>query len=407
MKIIIVGINYRPELTGIGIYTSEMSEWLAARGHEVRVITAPPYYPSWKIGAGYRSYRYHTENINNVVVYRCPLWVPHKITGYSRIFHLMSFAISCIPVFFALRNWCPGVVINIAPAIFSAPLAHLFARFSGAGSWLHIHDFELDMAMSLGIIKIQTLRKFAIKVEKSIIKRFEKVSTISCRMITKLKEKNVAESKIVCLPNWVNTNKIYPTHEPNQLRSKLAISGDKLIALYSGSMGKKQGLDTIIQCARNLTKNQKIQFLLCGEGMERPRIEALAKNLPNITMVPLQPTEKVNELLNAADIHLLPQGQGADGLAMPSKLGGMLASGKPVIATVRPDSEIADVIKACGIIVPPGNSAALTEAIVALSLDDEKRSAYGDQARATAVKLFDKERIMSAMETSLYSFLAN
>jgi colanic acid biosynthesis glycosyl transferase WcaI len=407
MKILIAGINYRPELTGIGKYTGEMCEWLASRGHEVRVVTAPPYYPAWKIGVGYHSFRYRTEHIGSAKVYRCPLWVPKKVTGYTRIMHLASFALGSIPVFIALRNWHPSVVINVAPAISSAPMALLFARLSGAGSWLHLHDFEVDLAKTLGIIKIPAMQTLARKIEQGIISRFDVVSTISDRMVEKLREKEGRKTNIVFLPNWVNTKNIYPDHKPNPFRSELSISNEKVLALYSGNMGKKQGLDTIIRCARNLAETPRIQFLLCGDGIEQPRIKALAENLPNVVMIPLQPVEKLNDLLNAADIHLLPQGKNTDGLAMPSKLGGMLASGKPVIAAAEDDSDISDIVQNCGILVPPGNSKSLTEAIVSLSQGKAKRSKLGAEARKTALKLFDKEKILTTMETFLYSFLAN
>ena len=103
MRIVIYGINYSPELTGIGKYSGEMAEWLASRGHEVRVVTAPPYYPQWRIREGFsniwskeeKSYTDLTfNNGSGVLVYRCPLWVPEQPSGFKRLLHLASFAFS-------------------------------------------------------------------------------------------------------------------------------------------------------------------------------------------------------------------------------------------------------------------------------------------------------------------------
>ncbi len=93
MKIPVYGINYSPELTGIGKYTGEMVAWMAREGHEVRVITAPPYYPQWKVGERYSARRYRREE-GEATVWRCPLYVPKQPSTLKRLLHLGSFALS-------------------------------------------------------------------------------------------------------------------------------------------------------------------------------------------------------------------------------------------------------------------------------------------------------------------------
>src|SRR4051812_43119497 len=97
MKILCYGINFAPELTGIGKYTGEMVAWLSAHGHDVRMVTAPPYYPAWEVQAGYSGSRYVTETWNGAKVFRTPVWVPRKVTGKSRWLGLLSFALASIP----------------------------------------------------------------------------------------------------------------------------------------------------------------------------------------------------------------------------------------------------------------------------------------------------------------------
>ena len=94
MRILIYGLNYAPELTGTGKYTAEMAEALAEGGHEVRVICAPPYYPEWKVGEGYRSWRHCIEVRRGVRIFRAPLWVPSKPNGKKRMLHLATFALA-------------------------------------------------------------------------------------------------------------------------------------------------------------------------------------------------------------------------------------------------------------------------------------------------------------------------
>jgi colanic acid biosynthesis glycosyl transferase WcaI len=123
MKILLYGINFAPELTGIGKYTGEMAAWLVAQGHDVRVVTAPPYYPAWAVSPGYSGRTYRTEDWHGAKVLRCPLWVPSQPGGLKRLLHLASFALSSLPVMLGQVFWRPQVVWVVEPALFCAPTA--------------------------------------------------------------------------------------------------------------------------------------------------------------------------------------------------------------------------------------------------------------------------------------------
>jgi colanic acid biosynthesis glycosyl transferase WcaI len=140
MKILIHGINYAPEIVGTGKYTGELGPWLAARGHEVRVVTAPPYYPAWRVEHGYSARQYRCERIAGVDVWRCPVWVPDKPSAFKRLLHLASFAACSSPVMLRQALWRPDAVVLIEPTLFCAPAAWLTARLCAASGWLHIQD---------------------------------------------------------------------------------------------------------------------------------------------------------------------------------------------------------------------------------------------------------------------------
>jgi len=178
VKILIHGINFAPELTGIGKYSGEMAEWLAERGHDVRVVTAPPYYPQWRIAEGYAN-RWGREQCGNLGVYRCPLWVPARPSGLKRLLHLASFAVSSFPIMLSQCFWRPDVVMVVEPALMCAPQALLVARLSGARGWLHVQDFEVDVAFDLGMIRDGWLRKFVSGIEQWLMRRFDRISTLS------------------------------------------------------------------------------------------------------------------------------------------------------------------------------------------------------------------------------------
>ncbi len=404
MRIIIYGLNFTPELTGIGKYTGEMAAWLSARGHEVKVVTAPPYYPQWRVQAGYSSLKYRLETTDNVRVCRCPLWVPRRLSGFKRLLHLASFAVSSLPVLWwqAIRRR-PDVVLVVEPTSFCIPGAWIASRIGGAAAWLHVQDFELDAAFALGLLRGRQLRRWSLAMERFWMRRFERVSTISERMLERLDAKAVPHERRVLFPNWVDTRVIQPMHDVSPLRRELGIPDASVVALYAGNLGAKQGLEILVQAAQGLLDRKDLLLVICGEGGERQTLQTQARGLGNIRFLPLQPVERLNALLNLADIHLLPQRGDAEDLVMPSKLTGMLASGRPVIATTQPDTQVGKVVCGCGILVRPGDAVAFAGAVSQLADSPSQRRALGAQARRYAETHLDKERILSALESHLLS----
>ncbi len=267
MRILIHGINFAPELTGVGKYTGEMAEWFANRGHEVRVVTAPPYYPQWRIAEGFTNWwSVDKSQGKGMSVYRCPLWVPTQPSGLKRILHLASFALSSFFPMLSQLFWRPEVVMVIEPTLMCAPHALLVARLSGARAWLHVQDFEVDAAFDLGILQAAWLRNWVLGIERWLMRRFDRISTISPRMLEKLHGKNVVPGKTVLFPNWVDLGAIFPLDASSPIRSELGIADNIIVALYSGNMGEKQGLEVVLEAAIHLANRNDIQFVLCGEG---------------------------------------------------------------------------------------------------------------------------------------------
>ena len=400
MRILILSINYSPELTGIGKYNGEMAEWLAAKGHEVQVITAPPYYPSWKIKSGYTGYWYSRENINGVSIWRCPLWVPREPSGLKRIAHLMSFAISSLPIMISKTACRPDIIFVVEPPLFCAPAAWLLARITRAKCWLHIQDYEVDAAFELGMLPRQ-LEGISNFLEKFLTARFDRISSISSNMVKRLATKGVAQNKRVYFPNWVDIQRIYPLERASKFRKMLGIKSKSLVSLYSGNMGEKQGLEVIIEAAAQLKDNQHFQFVLCGEGAALSKLKKLAEHASNIHWIPLQPLEDLNELLGLADVHLLPQRADAEGLVLPSKLTGMLASGRPVIATANEGTQVAEIVGMAGMVVRPGDPFALVGALKGLVAEPELCRRLGKAGREYAVNTLSQGAVLTAFEHDL------
>jgi colanic acid biosynthesis glycosyl transferase WcaI len=422
VKILIVGTNYHPEKIGIGKYTGEMAEWLAEHGHEVRVVTAPPYYPQWRVTEGYSNGWSRQEaqqakqvqvtgdngqaNIGHLVIYRCPLWVPAKPSGLKRVLHLASFALSSLPIMLWQILWKPDLVLIIEPPLFCAPGAWLIARLSGAKAWLHVQDLEVDAAFDLGLLPSGKIRKLILFFESFLLRRFDKVSTIASKMAERLETKGINPEKIVLFPNWVEITGL--RIEDTGLigfRAELGIEADAVVALYSGNMGGKQGLEILAQVAKLQAQGAglvpEVIFVFCGNGAGRADLVALCDGLPNVRFMDLQPLERLGELLAMADIHLLPQRANAADLMMPSKLTGMLASSRPVVATANAETELANVVSGCGLVVPPEQPQAFADAINTLAQDAMMRIRLGKAGRAYAEANLDREVLLGRFESEL------
>lgn len=403
MRILVHALNSAPEVTGCGKLTGELVTWLAERGHEVHVVTAPPYYPAWKVSEKYSKWTYSKESDHErLVVYRCPLWVPSKPSGLRRIFHLASFAVSSFPVMILQALWAPQAVITVEPTLFVVPGSLLCARLSRALAWLHVQDFEVNAAFELHLLPARGLiHRIARGTERFLMRRYDCCSTISVNMMKRLLAKGVAPSRAVLFPNWVDTDQIVPQSGPNPYRQQLGLSPDTILLHYSGNLGNKQGLEILPLLVKAFADDPRIHFLFAGTGSFRAQLAAGISGLGNATLLPLQPLDRLNDLMSAADIHLLPQRSDAADIVMPSKLQSMLASGRPVVATASPGTQVAEVLEFCGVCTPPGDLQALVVAIRQLVDDPDRRTALGVAARKYAVEYLGKQQVLKNFESEL------
>jgi colanic acid biosynthesis glycosyl transferase WcaI len=403
MRILVVGINYAPDLIGVAKYNTELCEVLVSFGHEVRVVTAPPYYPEWSIPRAYRGWRYRSEVINGVSVTRSPIYVPGKPTGARRLIHHASFAVTSLwPVISASLHWRPDVVFSVAPSLMSARFPAWIARRINAVSWLHLQDFEVDAAFDLGVLSNKRLRAPMVAVERKILRAFDCVSTISPQMLDRLAAKGVDRKRIHEVRNWTDTSEITPGNRRTRFRAEMHLDDSHFVGLYSGTMSNKQGLELIIEAARHLDQTgSNIRFVLCGDGPYKAMLQSLAGGLTNVQFLGLQAGESFVQLLKTADFHLIPQKAAAADLVLPSKLGGIFATGQPVIVMASPGTGLAAEVAGAGLIISPGDAHALATAVRTLANSPDLCSSLGNGAREIALLRWDKAPILRSLEKSI------
>jgi len=399
LKLLIYGINYAPELTGIGKYTGEMAHWLAKKDVNVRVVTAPPYYPNWRVSGEYKNC-YSSKVIDDVDVIRCPLYVPHSPSTFTRLLHLASFSLSSILPMLGQLFWRPNIVVVIAPSLLCAPVGLLVGALSGAKTVLHIQDYELDAMFGLNMMKNTggRMMRLATSVERWLLRRFDRVSTISFSMMRRAQEKGVDESKIMHTPNWVDTDFVAPSISGARYRALFGFTSDHKIVLYSGNIGEKQGLSMVLEAAALYMSNSQVQFVIVGNGVQREELVGLSEELKltNVHFSNLVPYEDLPDLLAMADVHLVVQRKGAADVVLPSKLASILALGGHAFITAEQDTELALLVErypgiAC-LVEPEDLSAFVAGLDVLLSTDTR---IVNDVARDYAVEKLAKDAVLT------------
>lgn len=401
-SILVLGINCFPELTGIGKYSGEMIKWFAANGNRTAMITTPPYYPNWKVQDPYTGNWYLKEQVtDNLVIYRCPLYVPASPSGMKRLIHEFTFFISAFFIVFKLlfqKKY--DVIFAVAPPFHLGFLALFYRFFKGGKIVYHIQDLQIEAAKELKMLK-PWMFGVLFTLERFILKRVNIISTISEGMRKKIYAKIVRP--IAIFPNWVDTDVFYPIENRHQLKEKWGFSSEDRLVLYSGSIGEKQGLDSLIRIAAELQSDKLLKFIICGTGPFKVKLQQMTAqmNLQNVFFLPLQANDVFNEFMNIADLHLVLQKGDASDLVMPSKLTTILSVGGLALVTARQNTTLFDVItdNKMGEVIIPEDDSLLKQAIIRCSSGDFSRERLN--ARTYAEKYLNKESTLSALIRSL------
>ncbi|MGD0720276.1 MAG: WcaI family glycosyltransferase [Roseiarcus sp.] len=401
-QIVIYGMNYAPEFAGVGRYTGEIGDHLSQIGHEVTVITTPPHYPGWKAIPPHRNRGYSVELNNRVRILRCPLLLRERMQGIWRLLAPLSFAVFSAPVaFWQIVRRRPRTVLCVEPTLLVAPVALLAASIVGAATVLHVQDLEVDAAFGVGHLRgAWWMRRIAYGFERAMLRRFRRVVTISNRMAERLVAKGVDRERISVVRNWVDLERVQPIEGLSSFRAELGIGPKEFVVLYSGALGAKQGLDHLVAAIREVNAQSNIRFVIAGEGPAKAMLAAEFGEVANVQLLPFQPQERLSDFLGLADLHVLPQQSGAADLVLPSKMGGMLASGRRIVVTAAVGTELALFLDGAAIVVAPDDPSALADAILRSAADESFGQDASGRGRQLA-QLLSKVEALRSIEAAI------
>ena len=386
MNVLIMGVNYEPDLGPSAPLFTMLSKGLVERGHQVTVITMVPHYPSGKVSPGFRGkliWRSIEKGVNVIRIWlpsvdrnrlgqRLVQFIVYQLgAAYTSIGQKFDVIIAASS---ALSVWLPfycTVVLRHKPAVYS------------------VHDVYPDVGVTLGIFRSKPVVMVVSALERFCLNNAKIIRILSDSFRPGLRNLGVLDSKMRLVYDWVDTDLIHPLPKSNQFSQDNHLN-ENFVVLYAGNIGLSQGLENILTTAEMLVDQKDIRFVFVGDGGGLGTLQSLLnqRQLTNVQFIPYQPREKLPEVLASADISLVILRQGIGLASLPSKTFSIMASGRPILASIDVGSETWELIKKAdaGLCVPPEDPTKLAQAITTLKQDRVLRERLGQNGRIWAVQ---------------------
>ena len=382
LTVTVVGIYYAPDSTGIAPYTTDLCETLAANGASVHAVVGIPHYPQWTVDAGYRTGLRHRESRNGVQVTRSRHFVPQRQDVLRRGLYELTFGIGAAA---ASHHDRPDLVLGVTPNLAGAAAAGRLARRRGVPLGIVVQDLVGLGARQSGIRGGAGVADRIARLEASVLRRADRVAIITDAFRKPLSDSGVPSDRVDVLPNYVHVTS--STADRDAARRILGWPLDRPIAVHAGNMGLKQGLHTLVEAARLADgRRSDVLFMLVGDGSMRRSLERQAAGIGAIRFIDPLSHEDFPLALAAADTLVLNERPTVADMSLPSKLTSYLAAGPAVVAaTARASAAAAEIGRSGGgVLVPPGDSAAVLTAVERIAGDPGLASSLGRAGRAYA-----------------------
>lgn len=403
MRIMVVVPHYRPDGGPSAPLFTTLCEELVCRGHQVTVLTAVPHYPSGQVPKEYRGKLRTRANENGVDVIRVALPSVNRHNFVWRMIQFISYQIGAtlagwnykydvlLTVTAALQVWLPFAFLSVLrrrPAVYS------------------VHDIYPDAGVKLGIFRHKAVIDLVASLEDFCLKHAARVRILSESFKPGLLARGVAESKLSLIYDWIDADLFKPLPRDNDFAVEHDLV-DRFVVLYAGNIGVLQGLEHVLEAANLLKDSNDIRFVFVGDGSAREALVEKADqlDLPNVEFLGYRPFEQMPEVLATADVSLVTLLKGSGSGALPSKSLAILASGRPILASVDQGSETWDLVKRAkaGLCVPPESPSRLVEAILTLKRDETLRERLRLNGRTWAERHHSPQSAAQQFEALLFA----
>lgn len=407
MRLLLIIIQYPPDVNSTGLLMSQLFGVLRERGHEVDVITTFPHYEHFRVWDEYRGKLFERDERDEMSVLRT--WVYASGTKQNMLRRLTSYLsfnfLAMVAGVFRRRRY--DAIFCTNGSFFTGLTGTLIGRLKGAPVVYNVQDLYPDVPVRAG----QLNNKWAIRglelIEGFMYRVASRLAVITPSFKENIVSKGVDPAKITIIPNFVDTEFIRPLPKDNDFSRKYGLS-DRFVVSHAGNIGYAYDLDTLLEAAALVAMAgdaDDVLFLIVGDGVARPELEekAASMELSNVCFLGFQPYEDLPQMRAASDVHVSLYKWGSSSYSMPSKVYEIMASGRPLLASGDPDSDVWNLVNAtgCGICVEPEDEQELADAVLKLYRNEELRQAMGRRGRQQAEENYSKEAVATQYEQLL------
>ena len=391
-----IASNFWPELIGQSQTAAEFAFFLADRGVTVRVVTAMPFYPEWRIWPEYRGAVWSTEHHSGVTVYRSWHLVAPSPSTFTRILHEATLSLVAVP------NLIRGLAgartaFIVIPALSYAFVGTILAAVLGVRTVLVVNDLQPDAAVELGMMRNPIMIGISRWMARAAYRLADEIHTLSEGMRARIARDLRRPDKIRLVPVTIDPGELAPVPlEQNEFRSRFVPSG-VFSVLHTGNMGQKQDLDVLLRAADRVRGDPSVRFYVFGDGATKDAFltQRDALRLSNVEHHPLQERRLFPHMLSGADLVLVSQHAAVADVVVPSKLITAMGAGAMIVAACSDNSEPARLVQESGggVVIPAGDDAALVNVIRRLQRGDIDAHACRRRARAFTIAHFGRDAV--------------
>lgn len=397
MRVLFLTQYYPPETGAAPLRAFHFVSNLAKSGHTVAVVTGMPNHPSGVKHPAYRWKLAGRETTGPVRILRCYLYAASRKTFATRMANQVSFAVTAF--FGGLAAGPCDIILVTSPPLFLGVTGWLLGILKGVPFALDIRDYWPQAAVALGQLRGRRAIALADGLERFLYRRASRIAAVTPSTIRMMAERGIPPQRIVLIPNGSDTERFTPGPPPASDRRDGACT-----VLYSGTHGLIHGMGVILDAAEALKADQRVRFVLVGDGAEKDALvrEAAARGLSNIEFRPSQQPDELADTIRSASVCVATMSAGEfSETAVPVKMFDYMACAKPVVAAVAGDAR--DIVEASGggIVVAPGDGNGLADALRSLLADGELGERLGHAGCDYVRREHSRAALATRMEATL------
>jgi colanic acid biosynthesis glycosyl transferase WcaI len=378
VRVLLLNLYYPPDTSATAKMAHTAVEALSAN-HDVTVLCGRPSYDpterrSWRLS--------QTENVGRVRIVRVGSTDYPRVQMQKRVLNYLTYVLLAVPRALFLQG---DVILAMTDPPFEGIVGAFVALLKGEPFVYNIRDMYPDMAVGGSILEPGLLSRIWERLHRWALRRATRVVVLGEDMRNRILAKSVDPARIVVVRDGTELPSATSVTSLDATVIQAIRQNFRFVLLHAGNLGFYGAWDTLLAAARQL-KDSGVGIVFVGDGAQRDRVQAAATGIPNVRFLPFFPSSKIPSVLAAADAYIITVKRGLEGVVVPSKMYGILAAGKPIVALAPRECDVVSIGEAQGfsISADPGDPAQFADVVEQLVRDPERVRRMGAAASAAA-----------------------